>query len=136
MTDSTHQISVPSHLTDREVLLLVRQNQDQLLSLVRQMSTSVVSIEQRLVQIEQRQALADQTVVALRQDMTMARLEAADARRTAQGVGKSLDDFKDSVDRDKARIAGQVSVIHWIGGIVGTVVVSILVAFLTGVLHL
>ena len=122
--------------TDREVLLLVQQNQQQLLSLVREMSTSVVSIEQRLSQIEQRQALSDQTVVGLRQDMTMARLEAADAKRTAQGVGKSLDTFKDDTDREKARIAGQVSVIHWIGGIVVTVLVSLLIAFLTGVLSL
>ena len=122
--------------TDHEALLLLHRDVTQLLALVKDISSSVVTVEQRTAQIESRVTVFDHLIATVRQDMTVVRLEAADAKRTAQGVGKSLDEFRDTADRDKARLAGQVSVIHWIGGTILTVVTALIIAYLSGVLHL
>lgn len=129
-------MSSDSALSDRDTLLLLRRDVTQLITLVERMSGGVSEIEKRVTQIEHRFAMSDQALSTLRQEVTAARLESTDARRTATGVGKSLDDFRDTQAQAQARLSGQVSVVHWVGGIVVTIVIALIIGYLSGVLGL
>jgi chromosome segregation ATPase len=69
-------------------------------------------------------------------DVTSAHLEANKAYREAQGVGKSLDTWRDEQERAQANLNGQLRVVRWASSLAMTIVVALVISYLTGILNL
>lgn len=134
MEELTHITSGQPSERDLLIMLLSKVSaiQDSLQSLSRRQDSADKERNELFIRVQALEHQSHKTI----NDVTSAHLEADKAYREAQGVGKSLDAWRDEQEREQANLNGQLRVVRWASSLVMTVVVALVITYLTGVLSL
>ena len=118
--------------TDREVLLLLVRDVENTLSLLQRVAMDVASIEGRITDIEHQTKLQRVEVTRLEAQISDMRSHVTSQDTVIRDVGQSLDRLRAGYQEKIARVEGQMQVIGFVGGIIITIVVAVVIAWITG----
>lgn len=121
--------------TDHDVLLLLRRDVKALLDHLKTLLKAMHDLNERLTRVEQGCVVQCERNAHERQDITVARLCADDVGRKVGDVRTELRDFIVAYELAQATITAQFNVIRWILGVVGSVVLAVVIAFLTSLVQ-
>lgn len=126
------QIGVPvRNLQYSEMLVIISERQRASEERLQQHTAALHHLSNQIVHLQQQIALSEQADIQLRQQVTQAILAAAEARRTADGVGDALDRLRQTVERGQETETGRTRV--WVVALLGLIVLIILISVIAGV---
>jgi hypothetical protein len=98
--------------------------------------TDLKTIQARLQDLPLLQQTISRDIVELRESYQIARLSTAEAQRTADGVGKSLDSLRNELENERLIRQARLRILYGVLSFLSAVLTAVVIALVMNVLNL